>query len=109
MADRFELEVCEGYPTPESLAELRAQADGALTWQDQVAVCECVCEALKATGYGTVRKLADDDGLTYHLVTGGWSGCEDIIDAIDGTLLWATCWESSHRGGLHVLKVRVRA
>ena len=107
----LELEVvCEdGYPTPDSLEELRRAADQALTWQVQVRVCECVCEALEATGYGTIRKLADDRGVTYHLVTGGWSGCEDVIAAIEGTLLWACCWESSHRGGLFVLRVEVRA
>lgn len=39
------------------------------------------------------------------LATGGWSGNERIIDALDGTMFHLRFWESSHRGGLYVYEV----
>lgn len=39
-------------------------------------------------------------GRMYVLVTGGWSGNEDIIRAMkENTLFWLFFWESSERGG----------
>ncbi len=35
--------------------------------------------------------------LTLH--TGGWSGNEDIIDALKGTMFWYFHWQISRRGG----------
>ncbi|TNC79256.1 MAG: hypothetical protein C9356_20200 [Oleiphilus sp.] len=44
-------------------------------------------------------------GFTHHgnrllLATGGWSGNEDIVGALQGNhLFWSLCWVSSRRGG----------
>ena len=44
--------------------------------------------------------------LTRIMATGGWSGNESIIYAMrENYVLWATLWESSHRGGLEVFDV----
>ena len=41
-------------------------------------------------------------GNSYRLVTGGWSGNEDVIKALQNNLMfWLMYWESSDRGGLH--------
>lgn len=49
---------------------------------------------------------ADFDGKHLRLVTGGWSGNEDIIQALaQNHLFWSLCWESSHRGGLYLFEV----
>lgn len=41
--------------------------------------------------------------LEGHIATGGWSGNEDIIAAMQGNyILWAQTWESSHRGGGYI-------
>jgi len=62
--------------------------------------------------YGVVRRRGlvvgarggDEPGIRWEFVTGGWSGCEQIINAFyDNTLAHAVLWESTHRGGLHVL------
>lgn len=39
------------------------------------------------------------NGDKFALHTGGWSGNEDIVDALMGTMFWMLCWESSRRGG----------
>lgn len=39
----------------------------------------------------------------YH--TGGWSGNEDVIDALQrNTLFWWMCWQKSTRGGHYYFK-----
>ena len=36
--------------------------------------------------------------------TGGWSGNEDLIRALQqNRVFWAICWEQSRRGGHHIL------
>ncbi len=40
-------------------------------------------------------------GRAFWLSTGGWSGNEDIVDAMmsNRCLFWSLCWMSSKRGG----------
>lgn len=41
-------------------------------------------------------------GRDVECSTGGWSGNESIISALQKNyVVWGTCWMSSHRGGLH--------
>jgi hypothetical protein len=54
--------------------------------------------------YGVVRKRRAHNVTMWEFVTGGWSGCEQIIDAFySNYLAKSLLWESAHRGGLHVL------
>jgi len=44
--------------------------------------------------------------MEYRLSTGGWSGNEEIMNAIqDNKVFWMLCWESSKRGGHYWFKV----
>ena len=44
-------------------------------------------------------------GNIYYISTGGWSGNEDIIEAmIENTMFWALHWCASERGGHYVFK-----
>ena len=55
--------------------------------------------------YPEMGSFADEStssAFVYVLTTGGWSGCEDIVSAMAGNLVfWGTCWHMSKRGGLH--------
>ena len=54
-------------------------------------------------------RLWEVDG-TLKLATGGWSGNESIVQAMrENHVLWSLLWESSHRGGLEVLKIPASA
>ena len=46
--------------------------------------------------------FVEQRGGCWRLVTGGWSGNEDIIGALHANfMVWVMTWQSSHRGGLH--------
>lgn len=55
-------------------------------------------------GYWT--EVVDRDG-TVHLMmsTGGWSGNEDLVDALESSIAWGLCFDSHRRGGHYVLVV----
>ncbi len=59
-----------------------------------------------------VRRHHEDEPMPefYRFATGGWSGNESIIAALDRNFLVAgMCWELSARGGLHVYELRPSA
>jgi len=51
----------------------------------------------------------EPDG-TIHVSTGGWSGNEDIIDAMsENFICWTQCWQVHRRGGHYEFKLPVTA
>lgn len=45
------------------------------------------------------------DGGTYYISTGGWSGNEDIIEAMQSNhMWWFMFWEQSKRGGHYIFE-----
>jgi len=79
----------DGYPTDECLDSIR-HYEG--KWQE---LMENIAPAFH--GYGRCEQR--DDGV-WEVATGGWSGNESIISALqDNYIFWAICWRLSKRGG----------
>ena len=80
-----------GYPTDEFIAWLKSEKDARLA-------VEAAADYFNECGYG---KATIKEGDLY-LATGGWSGCEDVINALHENFYAMQRWESHHRGGLWV-------
>jgi hypothetical protein len=85
-----------GYPTEAFLDLLRTSQDG-------LACLEIAAEYFNS-GYGRAFRDVVACEL-YKFATGGWSGCEDVIEALMANGFVNLMWESHHRGGLWVFDV----
>ena len=77
------------YPTEETLQAIREWPQ-----DDRRGLAEFVCEAWTYDNYRTLGERS----LELH--TGGWSGNESLISALqDNHVFWFMCWLKSERGG----------
>lgn len=88
----------DGYPTEEELEKIKAwpytDYGGMLQWINANCWWPGPDNGFKQTG----RK--------FRLATGGWSGNEEVIAAMESNMMFVPlCWQSSHRGGLHIYEV----
>ena len=84
----------DDYPTEEELERIR-------TWKPTD--CEGLWDLIRSIWHWA--PLADVEGGMWRLATGGWSGNEDIVQAMnDNRVFWGLCWQRSERGGLHWFK-----
>lgn len=90
-----ERDIC-GYPTAETLRRISLWDIGSLK------ACEPWMEyCLEAidSDHGRVSRGKVGE---YEISTGGWSGNQEIIEAMRRNYIaWALCWFSSRRGGYH--------
>jgi len=85
----------DNYPDEEQLAKIKAWPYD--DFQGLVDFCIAIW---------TFKDWATRKGRSCRFATGGWSGNEDIIEALqENHLFWMSCWESSHRGGLFKFKL----
>ncbi len=87
----------DGYPTDQALARISAFNGTAEEMAGYV-------QSLMHNGGTKLEDFVDDfqrPGKRLTLVTGGWSGCESVIGALQGTMFHLIGWESSFRGGKH--------
>lgn len=65
-------------------------------------------EDLWGESYGTFE-LTGKRVLRLHLVTGGWSGNEWIMDALRcNVTFWSRYWQKSERGGAYTFRIDTR-
>jgi hypothetical protein len=58
--------------------------------------------------YGVVRVTAniEEQGLDVYMATGGWSGNESIIEALQNNyMFWSLYWQESKRGGGYLFTI----
>lgn len=84
-----------GYPTEEFLEAVK-------NWphSDSTGLMDEIKRAWMYSHYFRRR------GRTYRLSTGGWSGNESIIAAMQSNqIFWGFCWVQSKRGGHYIFEV----
>lgn len=60
--------------------------------------------------FGEIEEVEDETSdrmvKRVSISTGGWSGNEDLIAAMqDNSMFWLTCWYSAKRGGHYVFEI----
>jgi hypothetical protein len=109
-----ELDV-DGYPTADQLQAIRFWGASTRTEQWDSAVLISLLQYVRSLwNYPNAwdeEDVPDDfrDGKfvrRYGISTCGWSGNEDVVDALsENWLFWSRCWVSHRRGGHYVFKV----
>ena len=93
------------YPSGQELQALRRFEGTARHFVDEV------LRLWSYPDYATVSTITDDfdrEVLQLRLATGGWSGNESVVQAIDAGMFRVLWWHLSQRGGLHIYRVPVR-
>ncbi len=91
-----------GYPAEETLKAIEK-------WPYEDGFVELMEFVAKAWNedYGKVEKEEREGEMVYKFVTGGWSGNESIIGALERNFVfWGLCWVKSERGGYFEFEVK---
>lgn len=93
----------DGYPTDAALAGFRSFTGSAKE------LVELLYEGMRAYGVVTIEPKDDPDFkreiVEVYLATGGWSGNESIVSALQRSFFWFAYWEQSRRGGAYWFQV----
>lgn len=100
----------DGYPTEEELKTIEKWDLSKHKVQDLLEhVRECWWQAEWGFDLDRTSTYSKSPALRLELHTGGWSGNEEIIGALQANLLfWALYWEKSERGGHYTFKIPVK-
>lgn len=91
----------DGYPTEAALKAIEEW----VVFDDSVRELLDYIESIWSD-YGDFR-LKGKRVLRLELITGGWSGNESIIEALQSNFMfWTMYWMESHRGGLYRFRIR---
>ena len=96
----------DGYPTDAALEIVRLWH-----WSDTKGWFEFVKSVWYSPSWGWSEGLEPHDYLNnpevyrYHISTGGWSGNESIISAMnENDMIWSLTWVQSRRGGHYIFE-----
>ena len=99
------------YPTDDQLAAIRSHDryghEGYTEWMEYV---RSVYHWPERQVYGPQRIDVDDQDEhdLWRISTGGWSGNEEIMYAMQANYIcWSQCWYQHTRGGHYEFRVRV--
>src|SRR4051812_17917003 len=103
--------MCDRYPTDEELKRVEEWP-----YTDLLGLMEFVKSIwwMPDWGWKQEDKQPEEGDLLhqepypeFRLSTGGWSGNESLIDAMQSNeMFWMICWVQSRRGGHYVFEVR---
>jgi hypothetical protein len=88
------------YPSEEELQKIEV-------WdhKDPLGLVEFIKDIWHWEDYAVSRETKD--GVTYlQLDTGGWSGNEDIVSALEKNMFWSLWWQRSERSGHYWFEIR---
>lgn len=88
----------DGYPTEDTLKRIEAFD---ILGDDSIEFTEYLCENW-VNGYPP--EWNPETGIL-QLSTGGWSGCESVIESLKKTWYWMMFWCKSERGGHYWFQV----
>jgi hypothetical protein len=99
------------YPTEDELQAIRVwPVDDLLGWFAHIKSTGNYWPA-EAFGWSEFDSVDDfkRQVRVYHISTGGWSGNEEIIDAMrENTMCWILTWQEHRRGGHYAFSVPKR-
>lgn len=97
-----------GYPTEAALDLITKW-----NWEDEKGYFEFIKSIWWMPGWGWSEGVEPKEYYEnvnvyrYYISTGGWSGNEDIIRAMQNNILmWAVTWVQSKRGGHYIFELR---
>jgi len=91
----------EGYPN-----DLALDAIKNWKWDATDKLFEFMRELWKWADDGYWSQEDDGEKLIYKISTGGWSGNESLIDALEQNLtVWSFTWVQSRRGGHYIFEL----
>ncbi len=88
------------YPTEADLNQIKALGGHYYRVPDIPGLVEMLKEVWHFEDY------VKHEGSRLELHTGGWSGNEDIIEALQDSMFWVLCWQKSERGGHYYFELR---
>jgi hypothetical protein len=95
----------DGYPTKRELKKIETWGMGTGEELDPIGLVEY----LRTVWYyqEPYFKVRGKKVIRLELHTGGWSGNEDVIDALHKNLFWTFNWVKSVRGGHYYFKFKI--
>jgi hypothetical protein len=99
----------DGYPTDEALDEIK-------NWhydKGWISLMEFVKSIWWASDWGwseeNTKDFSNGDEITYNISTGGWSGNESLISALqENQMFWLAGWYQTRRGGHYIFKLKAQ-
>lgn len=89
----------DGYPEESELEKIKNWP-----YEDRAGIIDFVESIWQSPDFGFRR-----DSGELKPSTGGWSGNEDIIEAMNSNIMfWAMCWVQSRRGGHYIFDLKVK-
>lgn len=96
----------DGYPTEAELEKIRMWNHPTNNWRPKFDFTGLLDYIRGLWKYDDYFQGPDVNGI-YHISTGGWSGNESLMSALEeDVLFWMMCWQKSERGGHYEFEVR---